>query len=140
MEQAILNMYEKFKLHFYRSLFEKFQDREASLSTVETFCIEIIHAMGNPTVSEFANYINISAPNAAYKVNSLIKKGYLEKVQSQDDKREFHLKVTDKYINYYNLSSDYVKTVADRMKDKFPEEDLELVERIVTETINELMV
>lgn len=140
MEQAILNMYEKFKLHFYRSLFEKFQDREASLSTVETFCIEIIHAMGNPTVSEFANYINISAPNAAYKVNSLIKKGYLEKVQSQDDKREFHLKVTDKYINYYNLSSDYVKTVADRMKKKFPEEDLELVERIVTETINELMV
>lgn len=44
-----------------------------------------------PTVNEFASFVQISPPNAAYKVNSLIRKGYLKKVQSQEDKREYRL-------------------------------------------------
>lgn len=58
----------------FTNLFEKIQNRETSLTTVETYCIEIIAAMGNPTVSEFASFIQISSPNAAYKINSLVKK------------------------------------------------------------------
>ena len=108
LEKSFSEVYMKFKLHFYKSLFEKIQNRETSLTTVETFCIEIIYAMNNPTVSEFAQFIQISSPNAAYKVNSLIKKGYLRKVQSESDKREYHLEVTEKYLNYYNISSSYV--------------------------------
>ena len=42
LEQAFNEVYTKFKLHFYRSVFGRFQKREASLTTVETFCMEII--------------------------------------------------------------------------------------------------
>ena len=129
VEEAFLQVYTKFKLHFYKALFEKIQKRETSLTTVETYCIEIIDAMGSPTIGEFASFIQISSPNAAYKVNSLIKKGYLEKVQSEDDKREYHLAVTDKYRDYYNLSTNYVKKIATRMKERFTEEELALLER-----------
>ena len=101
-QQSFVNIYTKFKMHFYQKVFERFQDREATLTTVETFCMEMIYALDNPTVAEFANLANISSPNAAYKVNSLVKKGYLKKVQSKDDKREYHLQATEKYINYYN--------------------------------------
>lgn len=139
LEKAIIGMYDRFKLHFYKTLFEKFQERETSLTAVETFCIEIIYAMGNPTVSEFANFIQISSPNAAYKVNSLCKKGYLKKVQSSEDKREFYLQVTDKYMSYYNLSADYVKVVSKRMQERFSDTEIELVEKIVEATAEELM-
>lgn len=88
VNEALENVYTKFKLHFYKSFFEKIQNRETSLTTVETYCIEIIAAMGNPTVSEFASFIQISSPNAAYKINSLVKKGYLRKIQSESDRRE----------------------------------------------------
>ena len=139
VEEAFIQVYTKFKLHFYKSLFEKIQSRETSLTTVETYCIEIIHAMGTPTIGEFASFIQISAPNAAYKVNSLIKKGYLKKMQSEDDKREYHLKVTEKYKNYYNLSTAYVKKVTQRMKERFSKEELNILEKVLMITSSELM-
>lgn len=139
VNEALENVYTKFKLHFYKSFFEKIQNRETSLTTVETYCIEIIAAMGNPTVSEFASFIQISSPNAAYKINSLVKKGYLRKIQSEFDRREYHLEVTKKYLDYYNLSSGYVSRVADRMKEEFSQEELMLLEKILKKTSDELM-
>ena len=106
---------------------------------METYCIEIIAALGNPTVSEFSSFLQISSPNAAYKVNSLIKKGYLRKIQSESDKTEYHLEVTDKYLDYYNLSSTYVDTVATRMKNTFSDEELKVLDKILRITEEELM-
>ena len=88
--KSFIDVYTKFKLHFYKKVFESLQDGEASLTTVETFCMEIIYAINKPTINQFAKLANISSPNAAYKVNNLIKKGYLKKVQSKEDKREFY--------------------------------------------------
>lgn len=139
IEEAFIKVYTKFKLHFYKSLFEKIQQRETSLTTVETYCIEIIHAMGAPTIGEFASFIQISSPNAAYKVNSLIKKGYVRKVQSEDDKREYYLEVTDKYYEYYNMNSVYVKKVTERMRERFTEEEMKVLEKILTVMSSDLM-
>ena len=79
LKNAFFDVYNKFKLHFYQEIFQRFQGREASLTTVETFAMETIQALGEPTVNEFASFMKISSPNAAYKVNSLIKKGYVVK-------------------------------------------------------------
>lgn len=139
LEYAFNKLYTNFKLHFYKSVFGNFQAREASLTTVETFCMEIIYAMDKPTINEFASFIQISSPNAAYKVNSLIKKGYIKKVQSEDDKREYHLEVTDKYLAYYNISYAYVKVVMERIKDRFNDNELKTMEKILQITADELM-
>ena len=124
-------VYTAFKLHFYRDVFGNFGNREATLTTVEAFCMEVIYAMKNPTINEFADFIKISSPNAAYKVNNLVSKGYLKKVQSKKDKRRYYLQVTQKYIDYYSVSSVYVKNVMDRLKqDMTPEEIAFATERI----------
>ena len=44
-QQSFVNIYTKFKMHFYQKVFERFQDREATLTTVETFCMEMIYAL-----------------------------------------------------------------------------------------------
>ena len=139
LDQALTNVYQKFKLHFYQEIFERFQDREASLTTVETFAMETIQGLGRPTINEFASFMKISAPNAAYKVNSLIKKGYLNKVRSQDDRREFHLEVTEKYRAYYNISSSYLTTVMDRVEKRFSPEECAKLEEMLTIVSEELM-
>ena len=36
-EQAFIDVYTKFKMHFYREVFGEFRDRESGLTTVETF-------------------------------------------------------------------------------------------------------
>ena len=139
LEQAFADVYSKFKLHFYKNVFDRFQEREASLTTVETFCMEIIQALGTPTVNEFASFVQISPPNAAYKVNSLIKKGYLSKVQSKNDRREYHLVVTKKYEDYYNISYSYLSVVMGRISERFPKEDVAKIEEMLTIISDELM-
>lgn len=139
LEQAFNDVYTKFKLHFYRSVFGRFQKREASLTTVETFCMEIIMALGESTVNEFSSFVGISPPNAAYKINNLIQKGYVRKEQSETDKREYHLVVTQKYIDYYNISYGYLSTVMDRIKARFPAEDVARIEEMLDIISDELM-
>ena len=139
LKHAFFNVYTKFKLHFYQEIFRRFQDREASLTTVETFCMETIQALGRPSINEFASFMSISQPNAAYKVNSLIKKGYIRKVQSREDKREYHLEVTQKYIDYYNISTSYMVEVMDRITRRFSPEDCAKLEEMLTIVSRELM-
>lgn len=139
LKYAFFNVYTKFKLHFYKEIFQRFQSREASLTTVETFCVETIQALGRPTVNEFATFMRISPPNAAYKVNSLVKKGYIRKVQSSQDRREFHLEVTQKYIDYYNISTSYIVEVMDRITRRFTPEECAKLERMLDIVSHELM-
>ncbi|HJA62796.1 MAG TPA: MarR family transcriptional regulator [Candidatus Intestinimonas stercoravium] len=139
LDQVFNEVYTKFKLHFYKAVFGRFQTREASLTTVETFCMEIIMALDAPTVNEFSSFLGISAPNAAYKINNLIQKGYVRKEQSESDKREYHLVVTQKYIDYYNISYRYVSKVVERVKERFPPEDVAKMEEMLRVISDELM-
>ena len=139
LKNAFFTVYTKFKLHFYQEIFTRFQTREASLTTVETFSMETIKALGNPTINEFATFMHISPPNAAYKVQSLIKKGYINKVQSEVDRREYHLEVTQKYNEYYNISSNYMVEVMDRITKRFSPEDCAKLEEMLSIISQELM-
>ena len=139
LEKSFDRIYTKFKLHFYQAVFTRFQTREASLTAVETFCMEIIRALDEPTINEFASFANISSPNAAYKVNSLIRKGYVEKVQSPNDRREYHLEVTQKYLDYYNISTAYMSQVMDRILQRFSPEECAKLEEMLEVVSQELM-
>ena len=63
LEESFSEVYTKFKLHFYQEVFSRFQNREASLTAVETFCMEIIQALKEPTINEFAGSL-LSGPDA----------------------------------------------------------------------------
>ncbi|MCD7751642.1 MAG: MarR family transcriptional regulator [Lachnospiraceae bacterium] len=139
LTDAFINVYTKFKIHFYQEIFERFQSREASLTTVETFAMETIQALGNPTVNEFATFMRISPPNAAYKVNSLVKKGYVNKIQSTEDHREYRLEPTKKYFDYYNVSTAYVGKVMERISNRFSPEECCWIEDVLNIISRELM-
>ena len=113
--------------------------REATLTTVETFCMEVIYAMKRPTINEFANFIKISQPNAAYKVNNLIRKGFLRKIRSQKDKREYFLEVTDKYIEYLDIEHSYMHKVLERLQSRFTKNQLEEIDGMLKIISTELM-
>ena len=139
LEQSFSDIYTKFKLNFYRKIFTRFNKRESSLTAVETFCVEVIHALYMPTINEFARFVKISQPNATYKVQSLMKKGYVEKVQSPEDRREYRLHVTEKYFEYYGVTTNYVNEILDRIQHRFSPEELETLGRMVAIINEELM-
>ncbi len=139
LERYFAEVYTKFKLNFYQSVFASFENREASLSVVEAFCAEVIHALNRPTVREFAKFAQISSPNAAYKINNLIKKGYIKKVQNSEDKREFYLEVTEKYLSYSHITYDYISAVMDRIRCKFSADEVSQLEKLLLSISAEIM-
>ena len=139
LENAFNEIYTKFKLNFYRGIFWRFGERESSLSASEAFAVEVIYALEAPTISQFAEFLQISQPNATYKVNNLIRKGYIEKINSSVDKREYHLRTSEKYENYYAISQSYVNTVMQRIRERFSEEETKQLEDMLTIISRELM-
>lgn len=139
VEKNFLEIYDKFKLKFYRSVFELVREREGSLSAMEAFSLEVINMLSEPTVGQFADFLNISQSNATYKVNNLIKKGYLERQNSQTDRREYHLVLSEKYYNYERLMSSYEQEVAGRIRERFGPEELAIFDRMLETISNELM-
>jgi len=139
MKDNFTRVYNKFKLQFYRSVFDLVRERDGSLSAMEAFSLEVIGILGEPTVGQFADFLNISQSNATYKVNSLIKKGYLERENSQTDRREYHLVLSEKFYNYIGLISSYENVVMERIKARFSPEDVEKFDRMLSVIANELM-
>ena len=72
-------------------------------------------------------------------MNSLVKKGYLTREQSDDDKREYHLCVTQKYRDYYNISYQYLTTVMHRIEERFSPEEVSCLEKMLHVISRELM-
>ncbi|MBO6161889.1 MAG: MarR family transcriptional regulator [Eubacterium sp.] len=138
-KNPLSEVYSKFRVHYYRDVFKRINNRELSLTTTEAYCVEIIGNLGTPTINEFASFVGISSPNATYKVNSLIKKGYLTKEQSGEDKREVILKVTDKYYKYWNINQKYMDIVEDRLEQSLSPEEFQLFNRIMKKISDEMM-
>lgn len=139
LENSFANVYTKFKMSLYSKVFNQDVKAEDSLTAIEVLCVELIYALGRPTINEFASFAQLSAPNAAYKVNSLVKKGYVNKVQSVTDKREYHLEVTDKYMQTYGVTYDYIGTVMKRIRERFSEDEVKELEEILGVIDGELM-
>ena len=139
LEKSFTEVYDKFKLQFYRKVFELVRERDGSLSAMEAFSLEVIKMLDHPTIGQFADFLNISQSNATYKVNNLIKKGYLEREKSTTDRREYHLKLSEKFYNYMALLSSYEQRVMDRIKARFPEEDVNKFDEMLQIISNELM-
>lgn len=134
-----LGIYDKFKLMFYKGIFGVVKEREGSLSAMEAFSLEVINMLDRPTISQFADFLNISQSNATYKVNSLIKKGYIERENSTVDHREYHLILSDKYRNYIGIMSSYEKQVLERITTRFSAEDLDKFNEMLEIISGELM-
>ena len=155
LEKNFTEVYEKFELIFFRRIFEKVRERDGSLSAMEAFSLEVIYLLHEsameafsleviyllhePTVGQFADFLNISQSNATYKVNSLIKKGYIERQNSQVDRREYHLVLSEKFLNYVGLFNNYEHTVMQRCEERFPPEDVQKFDEILHVISKELM-
>ena len=139
LEDTFNSVYVKIKLQFYKRMLQRLASREASLSTVETFSVEVIDALGTPTLSEFAKAAGISVANATYKVQNLIKKGYIKKERSEEDRRESYLYVTERFNAYKKLHTEYINTIVERVESRCSAADVAAFRRVLSTIDEELM-
>lgn len=131
IEEKFDRVYRKFKLNLYESILTSEASKKAKLTVTESFCVELIDALENPTVGDLVKYIKVSQPNITYRVNSLVRKGYVVKVKSEVDKRIVHLNVTEKYRKYQNFKTSYAKEIIRKTKSNLKDEEREVFEKIL---------
>jgi DNA-binding MarR family transcriptional regulator len=112
-------------------MFGLLRERDGSLSATEAFSVDVIHLLQGPTIKEFADCLGISQPNATYKVNQLIQKGYVEKIPSLEDRRETHLQVTDRYIRYSDRDNENLIRALETLKTQFTPQEMETFSRVI---------
>ncbi len=138
LEKEFDKLYCKFRNNYCKNLFSNISEEKGSLSPTESYCVEAIFLMKRPTVHQFANYVNISQPNATYRISNLISKGYVRKVMSETDRREYFLEVTDKFSKNYGINASYNTDLMAGINASFTKDEIALLEKLI-KRVNEIM-
>ena len=126
-------LYEKARLKNYQELFSRVQERDGSLSATEACATDVIYLLGSPTVSAFAEALGISQPNATYKINNLVSKGYAKRTTSDVDRRECRVSVGERFYSYYNTDYPFIAEGVARLQKSYTPQELEIFERILAD-------
>ena len=130
LDESFEKIYRAFRLEYYKHFFSVLRERAGSLSAAEISSVEVIYLLNEPTMKEFADYIDISPPNATYKVNNLVAKGYLEKIPGED-RREVRLQTAGKFNAYYHDNEQALREAMDALAGRFSPEELDAAERVM---------
>ena len=79
------------------------QEQFAELSMRQVYYLETILRMESPTFSDVAQSLAITKPSVTAIVEKLIQKGYVEKIQSEKDRRIYHIVPTAKAAEFSQL-------------------------------------
>ncbi|MCE5234661.1 MAG: MarR family transcriptional regulator [Eubacteriales bacterium] len=131
VEESFKKLYLQFRLNYLRQLPTAAEGGAGALSAAEFFCAEAAYLLERPTVSELAAFLNVSLPNANYKINSLVKKGYLKKEVCEFDKREYRLSVTPEFLKDYGLNSRWTRFTLRRIRERFTPEECETLDDMI---------
>ena len=131
LTSQITELYNKLRLMTYRELFGRIREKDGSLSATEAYTVDVIFLLQNPTVTQLAETLGISQPNATYKVNNLVAKGYVVKTASEDDKRECRLQVCDRFYKYYGNLDHFADKAVKDLETEYSPQELDLFARML---------
>ncbi len=114
-----------------------FQDeRFSELSMRQMLYLNTIIRMGHPTFSDLARELNVSKPSVTANVGTLIKKGYVEKVQDHEDLRSFHIVTTQKALDFDELHQNVHKNLAHHLSAQLNPDEIEQLAMLLTKAFD----
>jgi len=120
-ENSVLSFYVNL-LSFYN---KTMRDREIKdLNFVCKNYLEIIASRKDIKSSELAKLMGVSKSAVTSMVKNLIEEGYLNKIRSGEDKRIYHLSVTDKYLVTREPGEGQFKALLDKIRTRFNDKEL----------------
>ena len=138
--QDLTKLFKHYRLNNYRKLFSRIREKDGSLSATEAFAADVIYLLEEPTITQLAETLGISQPNATYKVNNLAAKGYVRKTVSEDDRRECRLQVVNKFYSYYDTDEAFITQTVEKLSERFTSQELDTFRRVLEaldETVEE---
>lgn len=129
LSEASLNLQDAFEdlLKNYRYTFRTsmLDELEGSDLTFKQFIyLDAILKMNKPIYSDIAQKFNITKPSVSVIVNKLISLGYLDRIQSEDDHRVYHVTAGSKGNMMLTIEHDAVSNLSQKIISCLSEEEL----------------
>jgi len=104
------------------------------LTTAQMHYLEIINEMSNPNVTELATEMRLTKPTVTVALDRLLLKGYVAKIQSDEDRRSSHLHLTKKGMQINQMHerahTQFVELMQETLEPKELEELTVLLEKL----------
>jgi len=95
------------------------------LTTAQMHYLEVINEMNNPNITELATEMQLTKPTVTVALDKLIQKGYVTKIQSDEDRRSSHLHLTKKGMQINQMHERAHAQFAELMQEALEPQELE---------------
>ena len=99
---------------------EEFRD----ITNNDMHVIEAIGLGDGSNMSSVARKLNITVGSLTTAINHLVKKGYVERRRSEEDRRVVLVKLTEKGVSAYEHHADYHKQMTAAVMEKLKDEEV----------------
>lgn len=117
-------------------LFKEYEQEGFTARQVEY--IDVIHKLGNPSLGEIAKALNLSKPSVTAIVDKLCGKGYLKKIQSDDDRRSSHIHLSAKGKKLAEMHNETHKRIADLFTKNMDSRDLKTLVSLLNKVVSKV--
>jgi len=97
--------------------------------------IDTIDRLGHPTLGEIARTLKLSKPSVTAIVDKLADKGYIEKCQSDEDRRSFHVHLSARGKKLVKMHNETHQKIADLFRSHLDEKDLKTLVALLNKVV-----
>jgi len=109
----------------------------AGLTYTQLHYMEALSMLGNPNITELANYLKLTKPTVKVAIDKFIERDYVFKVLSDEDRRSSHLHLTEKG-KLINQMHEYAhKRIAESIGRKLSKEELVIFVGLLNKVLSE---
>ena len=111
---------------------------EAGFTARQIEYIDVINKLGNPNLGEIAKALKLSKPSVTAIVDKLASKGYIQKFQSDEDRRSFHVHLSAKGRKLVEMHNDTHNRIADLFRNNLDSKDLKTLVALLNKMVSKV--
>ena len=100
--------------------------------------IETINTLDNPNLGEIAKALKLSKPSVTAIVDKLASKGYIEKFQSDEDRRSFHVHLSAKGNMLVRMHEKTHSKIVEILQNNLDSKDLKKLVTILNKVVSKV--
>ena len=100
--------------------------------------IDVIDKLGNPNLGEIARALKLSKPSVTAIVEKLVVKGYIQKFQSDEDRRSFHVHLSAKGRKLVEMHNETHKRIAELFQISLEGKDLKTLVALLNKVVSKV--
>jgi len=112
--------------------------QEEGFTARQTVYIDTINMLGNPNLGEIAKALKLSKPSVTAIVDKLASKGYIEKFQSDEDRRSFHVHLSAKGKNLVKMHGETHNKIVEMLQNTLDSKDLKKLVTILNKVVSKV--